>query len=135
VQFARDPLALLLLGRQRAAAALAALALEAPEHLVERRRERLDLGVRVRHDQPPARLQRLDRAHGRGEPAQRRHEAPQHDQVDRDRDDEAGDDDRRLPLGDREVDLDRREQQQQGDDREYRRVREKHPGEQREMHE
>ena len=56
VQLARDPLALGLLGQQGLAPALAPLALEPVEHVVEGRGERRDVGVGAADGQPPAGL-------------------------------------------------------------------------------
>jgi hypothetical protein len=124
VQLARDALALVLLRRQRAPPALAPLVLEPRQYVVERGRERLDLGVGVRDHQAPPGLERLDRAHRGGQPPERSDDATQQHEVHRHRDDEAGDDDHGLGVGHGEADLDGREQQQQRDHREHRRVRE-----------
>jgi hypothetical protein len=83
VQLARDALALLLLRRQRTPAAVAPLALEPAEHVVERVAERLDLGVGVRgRGRRPGSSGSTERIVV-GQPPQRRHEPPQQDEVDR----------------------------------------------------
>ena len=81
VQLARDPLALGLLGEQRLTPALAPLALEPVEHVVEGRRQRGDVGVGAADGQPAAGLERLDGAHRRGQPAQRRDDLAQQQHV------------------------------------------------------
>jgi nucleotide-binding universal stress UspA family protein len=75
VQLAGDPPALALLGAQRPQRALAALVLQAIEHVVERVRQRDDLIVAVSCVDPLAGSQRVDPSHQSGEPLERSQDA------------------------------------------------------------
>ena len=82
VQLARHPAPLLLLGVERAAAAVAALALEPVEHVVERVAQLGHLGRLAFDHDPPSGRERVHAAHQRGQLLERAEHAPQREQVD-----------------------------------------------------
>ena len=82
VEPARDAPALRLLGRERAAAALAPLGLEAVEHLVERVHELANLGPAALGQALPG-TEQVDRAHALHEPIDRREHGAQQEEVGR----------------------------------------------------
>ena len=82
VQLARHPPPLLLLRVERAAGAVAALALEPVEHVVERVAELGDLGRLALDLDPLPGGERVDAAHQRGQALERAEHAPQREQVD-----------------------------------------------------
>ena len=82
VQLARHPPPLVLLRVERAARAVAALALEPVEHVVEREAELGDLGGLALELDPLAGRERVDAAHQRGQLLERAEHAPQREQVD-----------------------------------------------------
>ena len=100
VQFAGDPDPLLLLGGQHAPAALAPLALEPVEHLVQRVGERMDLRTsRVERLGSATRLGWVDRAHGRRQPAERAERAAEQHEVDQQHQDQDDRQDQDLARG------------------------------------
>ena len=82
---------------------------------------------RAADGQPAAGLQRLDGAHRRGQPAQRRDHRRSSSMLRTTETREADDEDHRLRVGHGVADLDRREEQQQRGDREHDRVGEQDP--------
>jgi hypothetical protein len=106
VQLARNPAAHLLLGGHHPAPALAALVLQAVEHVVEGLGQSSHVSVGVRNGQPASGLARLHRPHRVLEPAKRRDHRTEQDVVEHHRDHEAHHDDHRLGARDGEVDLD-----------------------------
>ena len=109
MQLLRDPQPLALLRRQRAADAVAPLGLEPVEHVVERRGELGGLGVPARDLEPAARLEWVDPPRERRQLAQRRQRTAQQQEVEREHQREAADEDRELAHG--EVRHGRREDQ------------------------
>ena len=82
VQLARHPPALLLLGVERAPRAVAPLALEPVEHVVERHAQLGHLGHGTIELDALARRQRVDPAHQRGQALERPEHAPHQHEVD-----------------------------------------------------
>ena len=131
VQLARDAAALGLLRRQRTPAALAPLALEPVEHVVERlgQRRHLLAGRIDRH--PLTRLQRVDRAHHRREPLERSERPVQQDPIRQQHRDEPRQDDPELLGRRRDRHRDRRQHQRGRREREDERVADEQPAKQR----
>ena len=100
VELLRDAQPLALLRGERAGDAVAALGLEALEHLVERRGQLGGIGVASADVEPMAGLERVDLARERGQLAQRRERPAQQQEVDGEHQHEAAGEDRQLADGD-----------------------------------
>ena len=112
MEVARDPQPLGLLGRERAAAALAPLRLEPVEHLVEGADDRDHLDAALLGE-PLPRPQQVDRPHPLDEPVDGGERRPQQQEVGRQHHDEPDDEVERLHDRDRGVDPAGREREQE----------------------
>ena len=105
---------LALLGCQRPPPAFAPLGFEAVEHLVERAYYASDL-IFATDWQALIRVQQVDGRHSVTEPVERHESAPEQNDVQRERDAQADDDDQRFHESDRSVHRHRRDEQQPRD--------------------
>jgi hypothetical protein len=113
VEFARQPASLPLLGGQRPLGALAPLALEPVQHVIEGVEQLTYLGRRAVDVDPPTRRHRIHPPHQLSEAFQRPEEAPQQREVDRHDDEQPRQQHRDLGSRRRRADRGRREDQDQ----------------------
>ena len=131
VQLPRDAPPLGLLGRQSAAPAVAPLALEAIEHLIEGFRQRHNLFIAGGGVDPLTRSERVDLVHDLGQGLQRRQRSSEKGVEEHQRHGEPAQDHRQLGQRRRHRHRDRRQHQHGDGETDHGRVREEQPAEQR----